>query len=88
MNEITTAVDWAAKLGPSGILAVGLFVLWKKQQAIELAYQTLQEKRVAEAQAYASEKRNDSKENAQALLAVADRTTQAIERLEALAERR
>ena len=71
MNELATAADFAARLGPVGILAIGLYVLAKRHQALDEAYRALQEKRVMEAQA-----------NTQAMLAIAERVHASLERLD------
>ena len=77
-----TAIDLVAKVGPSGILATGCYFLWKDRQTLAAELRESQEKRIEESKAYAAEKRQDSKENTQALLAIAERTHQALERLD------
>lgn len=77
MNELATVADFAAKLGPVGILSIALYVLAKRHQALDEAYRALQEKRVTEAQA-----------NTQAMLAVAERVHASLERLDDLSTKR
>ena len=81
MNEITTAVDWAARLGPSGILAVGLYVLWKKQLATEAQRDALQELRVTEAKAYADRTDQRATANTTAMLALYEKVEQIVNKI-------
>lgn len=84
MNELATVADFVAKLGPTGILGICLYILAKRYAALETALQTSQNARIQAAENYAQEKRQDSKEGATALLAIADRTNQTIDKVEEL----
>jgi len=86
MNELKQIADFVGSLGPTALLGIGLYVLAKRYREKDSELAKSQEDRIKAAEAYAQEKRQDSKENTAALLAVADRVNQAIDRLEASAK--
>lgn len=77
MNEIKTIASFIGDLGPTALLSLGLYVLAKRY---DLKDTELKQER--------ADRLNDAKANTTAMLAIADKVNQMIDKLEELFETR